>query len=87
MQADAIFDECLDIADDGANDYMGDDEKYNGDHVARSRLRIDTRKWMAGKLAPKKYGEKLALGQANDLDPLVVNIRRFTSEVPPGQGD
>lgn len=60
-QADAIFDECLDIADDGANDYMGEDEKYNGDAVARSKLRIDTRKWMAGKLRPKVYGEKLEL--------------------------
>lgn len=61
-QADAIFDECLDIADDGSNDYMGEDEKYNGDAVQRSRLRIDTRKWMAGKLRPTKYGEKILHG-------------------------
>ncbi|MCW2405049.1 hypothetical protein M2336_001678 [Sphingobium sp. B1D7B] len=70
-QADAIFDECLDIADDAANDYMGDDEKYNGDAVARSRLRIDTRKWMAGKLRPKVYGDKLELNNNHGLqDPL-----------------
>jgi len=62
MQADTIFDEMLDIADDGANDYMGEDEKYNGDAVQRSRLRIDTRKWMAGKLKPKVYGDKTLLG-------------------------
>lgn len=59
MQADTIFDEMLDIADDGSNDYMGDDEKYNGDAVQRSKLRVDTRKWMAGKLRPKVYGEKI----------------------------
>lgn len=62
MQADALFDECLDIADDGVNDWVEDQdggEKYNGDHVQRARLRIDTRKWMAGKLRPKKYGDKL----------------------------
>lgn len=64
-QADAIFDEILDIADDATNDWMEvngqDDEKYrlNGEHVQRSRVRIDARKWMAGKMRPKKYGEKV----------------------------
>ena len=67
-QADAIFDETLDIADDGSNDWLvrnhGDDPeesgwKVNGEHIQRSRLRVDTRKWMAGKLAPKKYGDKV----------------------------
>jgi len=66
LQADAIFDEVLEIADDGKNDWMErqgaeDRELYelNGEHVQRSRLRIDARKWAAGKLAPKKYGDKL----------------------------
>ena len=66
-QADAIFDEMLDIADDGTNDYMGDDEKYNGDAVARSKLRVDTRKWMAAKLSPKKYGEKIGFDVSHNL--------------------
>lgn len=82
-QADAIFDECLDIADDATNDFMDDkdgkDGEYNGDHVQRTRIRIDTRKWMAGKLRPKKYGdamlhkhadaegEKIALGEVESL--------------------
>jgi hypothetical protein len=69
-QADALFDETLDISDDGSNDWMlrnhGDDPeesgwKVNGEHIQRSRLRVDTRKWMAGKLAPKKYGDKSAV--------------------------
>lgn len=67
-QADAIFDEMLDIADDGSNDWMErtrDDgstyETLNGEHIQRSKVRIETRKWMAGKLAPKKYGEKQSL--------------------------
>lgn len=67
MQADAIFDEILDIADDGRNDWMErrDEEganlgwKENGEAMQRSRLRIDARKWMAGKLKPKKYGDKV----------------------------
>ena len=66
LQADAIFDECLDIVDDARNDWMervnknGETEVVpNPEATARSRLRLDARKWMAGKLAPKKYGEKV----------------------------
>ena len=64
LQADALADETLDIADDGSNDWMRDKDpenegyKLNGEHVQRSRLRIDQRKWYASKLAPKKYGDK-----------------------------
>lgn len=64
-QADAIFDETIDIADDGTNDWVATNDpenpgyRLNGENVQRSRLRIDTRKWMAGKLRPKVYGDKL----------------------------
>jgi len=65
--ADALTDEMLDIADDGQNDWMerldddGEHEGYqlNGEHIQRSRLRIETRKWLAVKLKPKKYGDKI----------------------------
>lgn len=65
LQAELLAEECLDIADDSRNDWMeslSDEEKgngwrLNGDHINRSRLRIDTRKWHASKLLPKKYGE------------------------------
>lgn len=68
QQAEAIFDEMLDIADDGSNDWMESQEggvDYNGDAVQRSKLRIDTRKWMAAKLAPKKYGESTTIKHAD----------------------
>ncbi len=55
MQADALFDEALEIADDASDDWItGQDGKtvLNHEHVQRSRLRVDTRKWAAGKLAP-----------------------------------
>ena len=64
-QADSIFDEILNIADDGRNDWMlrkfGGDERWveNGEAIRRSQLRIDARKWMAGKLRPKKYSDKI----------------------------
>jgi hypothetical protein len=47
--------------------------------VARNRLRVDARKWYASKLAPKKYGEKLAVGGADDLSPLVVKINKLSA--------
>ncbi len=62
MQADALFDEALEIADDVSGDWSTDkDGKKVLDHenIQRSRLRVDTRKWAAGKMAPKRYGDKL----------------------------
>lgn len=49
-QADALFDELVEIADDTGE--LDDNVK-----VQRARLQIDTRKWVASRLAPKKYGE------------------------------
>ena len=63
--ADAFAEEMLDIADEASNDWMEVHDKdnpgyrFNGEHVNRSRLRVDTRKWIAAKLKPKKYGEKV----------------------------
>lgn len=76
-QADVLFDEILTIADDGRNDSYTDDEgnvRTDHDVIARSRLRVDARKWMAGKLRPKKYGDKLAIGGADDLPPIEQNL-------------
>lgn len=75
-QADALVDEIVDISDDGSNDYVtktnADGSSYeavNSEHIQRSKLRVDARKWVASKLKPKKYGEKLALGGDGD-DPI-----------------
>jgi hypothetical protein len=71
-QADAIFDEILEIADNANNDWMernGEDEGYslNGENIQRARLRVDARKWMAGKLRPKVYGDKLDLNHTGAI--------------------
>lgn len=68
LQADTLFDEILDIADDARNDWMereGEGNEgwlQNGEALRRSQLRIDARKWMAGKLRAKVYGDKTLLG-------------------------
>jgi len=62
MQAEHYLDEIIEIADDGSNDtYAGEDgvERFNADVVQRSKLRVDTRKWVMSKLAPKKYSDKV----------------------------
>jgi hypothetical protein len=65
LQADLEVDDILDIADDGTNDWVTRQRgnvtvtEVNHDHIARSRLRVETRKWRAEKLKPKKYGQKV----------------------------
>lgn len=75
--ADALVEEMLDIADDGENDWMRrhgkDEEDYwvlNGEHIQRSKVRIDTRKWIASKLKPKKYGDKVQHTGADGESPV-----------------
>ncbi|MCG7509353.1 terminase small subunit protein [Mesorhizobium retamae] len=80
-QADALVDEMIDIADDGSNDWMEqrgrDGEvtgwKENGESLKRSALRLSTRQWIAEKLKPKKYGNKVALTDGEG-GPLTVNV-------------
>ena len=63
--ADSHADDLIEIADDSRNDWMelhGEDDagwKANGENIQRARLRVDTRKWLASKLKPKKYGDKI----------------------------
>lgn len=68
IQSEYFYDEMIDIADDGRNDYMerqiGEDVSItvpDHDHINRSRLRVDTRKWMLARMNPRKYGERLDL--------------------------
>lgn len=64
-QAEFWADQLLDVADDGSNDWMERNDpdnpgwQANGEAILRSRLRVDTRKWLLSKVLPKKYGDKL----------------------------
>lgn len=68
--------EIIEIADDATNDYMEQHDesdeltgyKLNGENIQRSRLRVDTRKWLMSKLNPKVYGDKLDMTtNGNDI--------------------
>jgi hypothetical protein len=60
-RATHMAEESLEIADDATGDFSETENgtKFNSEHVQRSRLRVDTRKWYAARLAPKKYGDRV----------------------------
>jgi len=72
LQAETLFDELLDIADDASNDWMeinkDGDVRYelNGEHTQRTKIRIDVRKWKISKMLPKKYGERSQVDHTNN---------------------
>jgi hypothetical protein len=70
-QADTLADEIVGIADESINDtYLDSDgnERTNHEVVARSKLRVDARKWVAAKLKPRSYGDKLDLTHSGELN-------------------
>ena len=70
QRADKMAEEILEIADDGKNDtYETEDgTRTNQDVIARSKLRVDARKWLASKMSPKKYGDKVETTLKGDAD-------------------
>jgi len=76
--ADALVEEMLDIADENPviieNDENGGVKttKLDSAGIARNRLRVDTRKWVASKLKPKRFGDKTAVEHSG-----VVEIDHF----------
>lgn len=80
-QAELHADEMIEIADDGRNDWMqknfGEETRWveNGEAIRRSALRIDTRKWVAARLLPKKYGDKTQLTGPDGAGPVQVVIQ------------
>lgn len=61
----SMADETLEISDDGRNDWTTRQQGENTidvvdhDHIARSRLRVDTRKWLLSKALPKMFGDRV----------------------------
>lgn len=82
IQAELMFEELLDIADDGSNDWVLREGKeheewwqQNGESIQRSRLRVDTRKWYLSKVLPKKFGEKIDMTSGGEkISSVNVNI-------------
>ena len=61
VRAAAIFEDILEIADDKSGDVKVNEDgskSLDSEFAARSRIKIDARKWMLSKMQPKKYGDK-----------------------------
>ena len=97
-RCEAYAEEIVAISDDGTNDWMATNDpenpgyRFNGESFQRSRLRVDTRKWIVAKMIPKRYGDKLAVGGAEDLPPLqtvtrieLVDLDDSGSGTPPAE--
>lgn len=83
-QVEAFADEILDIAEDGTNDWIERENRkgetyiaLNSEAIDRSRIRIDARKWLMGKLKPKKYGDKLDVKHDGNL---TIEVLRFADK-------
>ena len=64
-----LADEILEISDDSTGDTFTDADgniRTDAERVARSKLRVDSRKWMLSKMLPKIYGDKLEIGSDPD---------------------
>lgn len=87
-RADKIFEEILDIADETSNDVLQMDmdgtivERTNHEVIQRSRLRVDARKWMLGKMQPKKYGDSSSLDITSKGDKIdgIIELREIKND-------
>ena len=82
IQAETQFDELIDIVDqhpDLAHVVGKDGElievKFDSSYVAWMKLRVDTRKWTAARMAPKKYGEQKTPEEVHDMTVIDVTVR------------
>jgi hypothetical protein len=81
-QADHFAAEILSIADERSNDTYTDSDgikRTDHDAIARSRLRVEARKWLASKMYPKKYGDRVAVDQTVTASPLADAFARMTA--------
>lgn len=85
----AMAEEVLEIADESGFDAHIVDGRavVNGDAIQRARLRVDTRKWLMSKMAPKKYGDKLELGTPAEGFKVVGRIENVIVDPYPANPD
>lgn len=67
-QADRLVEQMIDISDNSENDLISDEngQRVNQEVIARSRLRVETRKWIASKMKPRVYGDASIEKESNN---------------------
>lgn len=79
-QAHRWAEEVIEISDDSRNDWItrqterGEEIMVNHEHISRSKLRVDSRKWLLAKVLPRIYGEKVEVAGSAE-NPLTLLIQ------------
>ena len=78
-QADTLADEIHAISDEKPEQIVDDKGKtrYDSAFVQWQKNRVDARKWVAAKLKPKKYSDRIAHVGDNEADSINVNVNIF----------
>lgn len=66
MKGEFYAEQIVEISDRSSDDWKQDEKGRmvpDTEHIMRSKLRVDARKWVVSKLLPKKYGDKLDITQ------------------------
>lgn len=87
IQQEALADEIHDIADDSSRDKIDDDGKVTIDyeHIQRSKLRVDTRKWYLSAIVPRfKPKSETTHGLTDELSKLLAEIDSKEPGLPDG---
>jgi terminase small subunit-like protein len=81
-------------SDDSRGDAVTDPEtgavRMDAEFVARSRLRADSRQWLAARMSPKKYGDKVSQEISGpDGSPVstITKIELVAAPIPEGMGE
>ena len=88
-QAELLFDEILEISDDSSLDMAFTEEGkpfIDHEHVNRSRLRVDSRKFYIAKILPKKYSEKHEV-TGKDGGPVEFMFKVIYDDAPKGNSE
>lgn len=87
-----MADDILEIADNGSNDWMADNDPenpgyvHNGEHTRRSHMRIEARKWMLSKMLPKVFGDKVQhQHNVNNVDRIQIEFIEPPADRPRAQ--
>lgn len=78
-QADTLADEIHAISDELPQQIVDDKGKtrYDSAYVQWQKNRVDARKWVAAKLKPKKYSDRIAHVGDNESDAININVNIF----------
>jgi len=67
LQAETFADQIIDIADDSGNDRL-ENGRINHEVVNRSKIRVDTRKWLMGSYVKRRFGDHKHVEHSGDIN-------------------